>query len=52
MVKYSFKSEQSDKATQLGVIAQQIEQIFPNMIEEVDDYEEVEKIIEVEKLVK
>ncbi len=49
VVKYSLKNEKSKKATQLGVIAQQLEQIFPGMIEEIDDYEEVEKIVEIEK---
>ena len=37
IVKYSLISEQSDHATHLGVIAQELEQIFPGMIEETKD---------------
>jgi hypothetical protein len=33
VVKYSLKEEESDVATKLGVIAQEIEQIFPNLID-------------------
>jgi hypothetical protein len=33
IVKYSLKEEKSDKATKLGVIAQEIEQLFPSLVE-------------------
>ena len=33
VVKYSLKEEESDVATKLGVIAQELEQIFPGMID-------------------
>lgn len=33
IVKFSFKSDKSDKANQLGVIAQEVEKIFPAMID-------------------
>ena len=37
VVKYSLIVEASESATHLGVIAQELEQIFPNMIEETED---------------
>ncbi|NDA63561.1 MAG: tail fiber domain-containing protein [Chitinophagia bacterium] len=33
VVKYSFKSEQSSTQTQLGLIAQEVEEIFPSLVE-------------------
>lgn len=37
VVNYSLKSEAADHATKLGVIAQEVEQIFPNIVEETED---------------
>jgi hypothetical protein len=33
VVKYSLKSEQSNVATKLGLIAQEVEEVFPNMVD-------------------
>lgn len=33
IVKYSLKSEESDRPTKLGVIAQEVQQIFPNIVD-------------------
>jgi len=38
--KYSFIADQADEATHLGLIAQEVEQIFPNLISEVKDVDE------------
>lgn len=40
IVKYSLIAEKSDRATHLGVIAQELDQIFPGMVEETRDYAE------------
>ena len=34
VVKYSLKSEKSQVSTKLGFVAQEVEQVFPNMVEE------------------
>jgi hypothetical protein len=34
VVKYSLKSEESEVPTKLGFVAQEVEQVFPNMVEE------------------
>jgi len=40
VVKYSLKEESSEVATKLGFIAQEVEQVFPNMVEKSDkEYE-------------
>jgi hypothetical protein len=33
VVKYSFKADKSDKPTHLGFIAQEVEEVFPSMVE-------------------
>ncbi len=38
--KYSFIADQADEATHLGLIAQEVEQIFPNLISEVKDVDD------------
>lgn len=42
VVKYSLKADASPEATHLGVIAQELEQIFPGMVEETADMGERE----------
>jgi hypothetical protein len=46
VVKYSLKADNSKTATHLGVIAQEIEQIFPGLVEETDDVKIVDVIDE------
>jgi len=40
VVKYSLKEEHSDVPTKLGVVAQQVEQIFPNIVEQTNSSNE------------
>jgi trimeric autotransporter adhesin len=48
VVKYSLKSEESQTPTKLGFIAQEVEQVFPNMIEEsLNTFGDLEKIKQV-----
>lgn len=44
VVRYSLKDEKSATPTQLGVIAQELEQIFPGMVDESKDKAEREKL--------
>jgi len=41
VVKYSLTADKTSKANQLGVIAQQVEKVFPGLVEETDDFEDV-----------
>jgi hypothetical protein len=45
VVKYSLKEESSAVATKLGFIAQEVEQVFPNLVDQSDkEYEGAEGI--------
>jgi hypothetical protein len=39
VVRFSYKTQQSDKPTQLGLIAQEVEEIFPGLVDSVPDTE-------------
>jgi len=46
VVKYSLIAEASPEATHLGVIAQELEQIFPGLVEEAPDYAERQLVVD------
>jgi len=53
VVKYSLKADKQPKANMLGVIAQELEQIFPSMVEENADFDSAgEKLETTTKTVK
>jgi hypothetical protein len=53
VVKYSLKADKQSKANMLGVIAQELEQIFPSMVEENSDFDSAgEKLETTTKTVK
>jgi len=46
VVKYSLKKDQEQEATKLGFIAQEVEQVFPNMVQttETDEIKDLKSI--------
>jgi hypothetical protein len=57
VVKYSLKEEEATKATKLGFIAQEVEKVFPNMIEttkneEFEDLKQIKTSVLIPMLVK
>jgi hypothetical protein len=57
VVKYSLKQEQSDKPTHLGFIAQEVEEVFPNMVatskrDEIEDFKSIKMSVLIPMLVK
>jgi hypothetical protein len=57
VVKYSFKKDKQDKPTHLGFIAQEVEEVFPNLIEtkktrELEDMKSIKMSVLIPMLVK
>ena len=53
VVKYSLKSEQSSEATKLGFIAQEVEQVFPTLVEtNADDVKSIKTTVLIPMLLK